>query len=553
MKYNWELPDWPNFSFNLETIQSNLYKFAEEVGLVSGLLKLTDQDSHNEILVQTILMEALKTSEIENEYLSRQDVMSSIKNNLHLNDKNEIVSDKKAAGIAKLMTDVRESYKDDLTKEKLCEWHSLLVFRQRRMIVGNWRQGEKEPMQVISGTLGKENVQFEAPPSSKVPTEMEIFIKWFNDTAPNGKREISNAVIRSAIAHLYFESIHPFEDGNGRIGRAIAQKALSQTLKRPIILSLSRVIEENRKAYYTALQQASKSNEITNWLTYFAEITLKAQEQVRELIIFTIKKVRFFDEFKPKLNTRQEKAINKMFNAGENGFEGGMTAKKYMSITGAPKATATRDLQSLNELGVFPFLGEGRNVNYQVMKDLYSVVIAPPQDGIEYVTKLKDELYAEIGWYNSRNSKAHITICEFTADDDELDKIIENLLEISSYEKPIDLSFNGVDNYPNGAVFLKPNQNTKTPLSELMIRIHKKLNLKNSYKSKDPHISIGRKLNEQNVEVALKMFAEVKLDFECKNLLLRKFNPKKKQYEKFSEEFPFLGTPPKPNSQQSLF
>jgi len=178
--------------------------------------------------------------------------MSSIKNNLHLNDKNEIVSDKKAAGIAKLMTDVRESYKDDLTKEKLCEWHSFLVFKQRRMILGDWRQVE-EPMQVISGTLGNENVQFEAPPSSKVTTEMEIFLKWFNDTTPNGKREISNAVIRSAIAHLYFESIYPFEDGNGRIERAIAQKAISQTLKRPIILSLSRVIEENRKAYYNAL------------------------------------------------------------------------------------------------------------------------------------------------------------------------------------------------------------------------------------------------------------------------------------------------------------
>jgi len=242
-----------------------------------------------------------------------------------------------------------------------------------------------------------------------------------------------------------------------------------------------------------------------------------------------------------------------MFNAGENGFEGGMTAKKYMSITGAPKATATRDLQSLNELGVFPFLGEGRNVNYQVMKDLYSVVIATPQHGIEYVAKLKDELYAKIGWYNSRNSKAHITICEFTADEDELANIVEHLKQIVSYEKPIYLSFNGVDHYPNGAVFLNPNENTKMPLSELMIRIHKKLNLKNSYKSKDPHISIGRKLNEENVEVALKMFAKERLEFECKNLLLRKFNPQKKQYKRFSEEFPFLGAPPKPNSQQSLF
>lgn len=552
MKYNWELPDWPNFSFNLDVMQGNLYKFSEEVGLVNGMLKATDQNAQNEILVQTILIEALKTSEIENEYLSRQDVMSSIKNNLDLNDKIEHVSDKKAAGIAKLMTDVREFYKENLTKEKLFEWHSCLVFRHKRMIVGDWRQGD-EPMQIISGTLGKEIVHFEAPPSSKVPKEMDIFIKWFNDTAPNGKDEISNAVVRAAIAHLYFESIHPFEDGNGRIGRAIAQKALSQTLKRPIILSLSRAIEEDRKAYYSALQQGSISNEITNWLAYFAEITLKAQQQVRELIDFTIKKVKFFDEFEDKLNQRQIKAINKMFNAGPNGFEGGMTAKKYMSITGAPKATATRDLQSLNELGIFPFLGEGRNVNYQIMEDLYSLVIEPSAQGIEYVTKLKDELFNEISWYNSRNSKAHLTIIEFTAKVDDLDEILENITQIASYEKPLHLNFKGVGNYSNGAVFLKPDDETKVSLAELMIRIQKQLNIKKSYNSKDPHISIGRKLSSENVEKALKMFSEAKLDFECKNLVLRKFNPEKKQYDYFSKDFPFVGKQSKPNAQQTLF
>lgn len=552
MKYNWELPGWPNFSFNLDVMQGNLYKFAEEVGLVNGMLKATDQNAQNEILVQTILIEALKTSEIENEYLSRQDVMSSIKNNLDLNDKIEHVSDKKAAGIAKLMTDVREFYKENLTKEKLFEWHSYLVFRHKRMIVGDWRQGD-EPMQIISGTLGKEIVHFEAPPSSKVPKEMDIFIKWFNDTAPNGKDEISNAVVRAAIAHLYFENIHPFEDGNGRIGRAIAQKALSQTLKRPIILSLSRAIEEDRKAYYSALQQGSISNEITNWLAYFAEITLKAQQQVRELIDFTIKKVKFFDEFEDKLNQRQIKAINKMFNAGPNGFEGGMTAKKYMSITGAPKATATRDLQSLNELGIFPFLGEGRNVNYQIMEDLYSLVIEPSAQGIEYVTKLKDELFNEIRWYNSRNSKAHLTIIEFTAKVDDLDEILENIKQIASYEKPLHLNFKGVGNYSNGAVFLKPDDETKVSLTELMIRIQKQLNIKKSYNSKDPHISIGRKLSSENVEKALKMFSEAKLNFECKNLVLRKFNPEKKQYDYFSKDFPFVGKPSKPNAQQTLF
>jgi 2'-5' RNA ligase len=183
----------------------------------------------------------------------------------------------------------------------------------------------------------------------------------------------------------------------------------------------------------------------------------------------------------------------------------------------------------------------------------YSLIIAPPQKGIEYVNKLKDELNSKIGWYHSRNSKAHITIVEFTADEDEVEKNIKLVTEIASQEIAIHLSFDGVSNYPNGAVFLKPDEATKKPLTDLMIRIQKNLNIKNSHKSKDPHISIGRKLSEDNVEIALKMFADVKLDFECANLVLRKFNSSKKQYDYFSEAFMFLGLQPKPDAQQSLF
>lgn len=183
----------------------------------------------------------------------------------------------------------------------------------------------------------------------------------------------------------------------------------------------------------------------------------------------------------------------------------------------------------------------------------YSLIIAPSQTGIGYVDKLKNELNSKIGWYHSRNSKAHITIVEFTADDDELEKIVKLIKEIANYEMPIHLSFDGVSNYPNGAVFLKPDEATKKPLTDLMIRIQKSLNIKNSHKSKDPHISIGRKLSEDNVEIALKMFADAKLDFECANLILRKFSPSKKQYEYFSEDFIFLGLPPKPDAQQNLF
>jgi len=183
----------------------------------------------------------------------------------------------------------------------------------------------------------------------------------------------------------------------------------------------------------------------------------------------------------------------------------------------------------------------------------YSIVIMPDKNGIALVDKLKDELHLRIGWYNSRNSKAHITIIEFTADNDELDEIITLLKEVASYENSFHLSFDGVSNYSNGAVFLKPDEATRVPLTELMIRIQKNTNIKNSYKSKDPHISIGRKLSAENVQIALKMFAEVKLDFGCGNLVLRKFDPVRKQYGIYSEDFPFLNIPPKPNAQQSLF
>jgi len=219
-------------------------------------------------------------------------------------------------------------------------------------------------MQIVSGSIGKEKIHFQAPPSQQVSEEMRQFISWFNATAPDESKTISSAPVRAAIAHLYFESIHPFEDGNGRIGRAIAEKTLSQTLGRPVMMSLSRTIEADRKNYYAALEQAQTSNEITAWISYFVEVALKAQRESRQLIDFTLQKTRFFDRHKTQLNERQTRVIQKMLEAGQGGFEGGMSAKKYMSITKTSKATATRDLQMLSELGVFKAEGGGRSVRY---------------------------------------------------------------------------------------------------------------------------------------------------------------------------------------------
>jgi len=360
--YNWQLTDWSHFSYTLQEAEGKLLALAEKTGYMDGVLKTLPDDVQLETLIQTMVSEAIKTSEIEGEYLSRQEVVSSIRNNLGLNAKPKPVKDKKAQGAGELMVAVRKAFSEELSEEMLFEWHRTL-FKGSRMKAGVWRKG-KTPMRVISGSVGWEKVHFEAPPSSKVPEEMSGFIRWFNQTGPNGKRAIKNPAVRAAVAHLYFESVHPFEDGNGRIGRAIAEKAFSQTLGRPVMFSLSQAIEADRKSYYKSLERAQRGNEITAWVNYFTEVLLLAQITALHAIDFTLRKTRFFDRFKSMLNERQLKAVRKMLAAGPEGFKGGMTAKKYMSINKTSKATATRDLNLLAENGAFLTRGGGRSTHY---------------------------------------------------------------------------------------------------------------------------------------------------------------------------------------------
>ncbi len=363
MGYNWQQEDWPEFRYELQGVNDMLFAIAEETGLISGMLNAVAEGMKTDTIINTMVAEAIKTSEIEGEYYNRQDVMSSIRNNLGLNAKPEIIKDKKAQGIGKLMVEVRNTYAEPLTKEKLFEWHIMLMADSKNVTIGKWRT-HKEPMQVVSGASGREKVHFEAPPSVQVPKEMDRFIKWFNDTAPGGKKEITKAPVRAAIAHLYFETIHPFEDGNGRIGRAIAEKALSQTIRGPILFSLSRTIEANRKLYYNALGRGQISNEITKWIKYFIDTVLQAQKEAGQLIDFSLKKTNFFDHYKAVLNERQLKVVKKMLDTGPEGFEGGMSAKKYEAIAKTSKATATRDLQILAEIGAFKIEGAGRSTRY---------------------------------------------------------------------------------------------------------------------------------------------------------------------------------------------
>lgn len=365
--YNWQQADWPHFRFSLEKVEDNLLLFAEKVGRVSGIMEALSEETRMEALVDIILAEAIKTSEIEGEYPNRMDVLSSIRKNLGLHVSTAHIKDKSAAGLGELMIDVRRSFKEPLTNEKLFTWHRMLLGQNKNIEVGKWRTHEN-PMQVVSGYMGKQKVHFEAPPSPQVPEQMNAFIEWFNNSAPGGKSEIKKAPVRAAIAHLYFETIHPFEDGNGRIGRAIAEKALSQTIGRPVMLSLSRTIEANKGNYYASLEQAQQSNEITSWIAYFIKTTLDAQIEAESQIEFTLRKTRFFDKYNHQLNDRQRKVIKRMLEEGASGFEGGMNARKYIGITKTSKATATRDLQVLLQIGAFVLAGSagGRSTSYVV-------------------------------------------------------------------------------------------------------------------------------------------------------------------------------------------
>lgn len=362
--YNWQLKDWRQFQFNENEFTAPALSFMAAAGESQGYVQSLSENNQSQSIITLLVNEAIKTSAIEGDFLSRVDLISSIRKNLGYSTSTRI-KDKRAEGIATLLVKAREDFENDLTEMQLFEWHKLLMLGNNTINAGEYRS-HTEPMQVISGAIGKEIIHFEAPPSAQVPAEMKMFFEWVNETKPDGTKSIPNLLIRAAIAHVYFETIHPFEDGNGRIGRIIAEKVLAQGLKRPILMSLSTVIDADKKSYYEALKQAQRTNDLTKWIHYFSETILKAQQDFISTVNFTFKKTIFFDKYKLQLNEAQLKVINRMLEDGEEEFKGGMNAKKYQSITQVSKATATRHLQDLVEKGILVSQKGGRSTSYQV-------------------------------------------------------------------------------------------------------------------------------------------------------------------------------------------
>lgn len=370
MAWNWQQKDWPHFDWDEDALAKAETQFLRQSGMLNGAIRHFSESDRNLLVVDLITGEAIKTSEIEGEYLNRDSVQSSILRNFGLETDHRRVRPAER-GIADMMTDLYKHFGKSLSHTTLFNWHKMLTNgRQDLKDIGRYRR-HTDPMQVVSGRLDKPHVHFEAPPSGNMKKEMNAFISWWRESAPDGSNPLP-ALTRTGIAHLYFVCIHPFEDGNGRIGRALAEKSLAECQGEPTLIALSQTIERNRKAYSAALERNNKNNEITDWLVYFATTILNAQEYSLDMVDFLIGKTKLYDRLKGKLNERQEKVLARIFREGLEGFKGGLSAENYISITGTSRATATRDLQELVEMSVLLKTGERKSTRYHLNKTLPS-------------------------------------------------------------------------------------------------------------------------------------------------------------------------------------
>ena len=343
--WNWQRADWPRWRCDSALLEPLEAAFLRRAGEFQGSLRHVGGAEQQELVVEIISEEALRTSEIEGELLNRESLQSSLRRNFGLTADHRRVPPAEQ-GISQMMADLHRQCAAPLCDALLGDWHRLLMNGRRDLKdVGRYRT-HATPMQVVSGPIHDPVIHFEAPPSSVVPHEMTAFITWYARTRPDGAAPLP-ILTRAGMAHLHFVSIHPFEDGNGRIGRALAGKVVCEGLARAALLALSQTISSRRGDYYAMLEQNNKHCEITPWLVYFANTILEAQAQTQRLVDFIIAKTKFHDRLRGQLNERQQKVIARMLREGPAGFAGGMSTGKYISLTGASRATATRDLQDL--------------------------------------------------------------------------------------------------------------------------------------------------------------------------------------------------------------
>ena len=362
MRWNWTHPDWPNFRYGSAAIEPLERKFLLSSGEILGAIRHVTGEERDWLRIELLSEEAMRTSAIEGEVLDRSSVQSSLRRQFGLTA-DSAPSKPREKGIAEMMVDVYSNYAEPLSDDTLCRWHGMLLSHDRGIeAIGAYRRHD-DAMQIVSGRIDRPTVHFEAPPSAQVQGEMDGFVDWFNRTAPEGSAPLP-ALTRAALGHLWFESIHPFEDGNGRLGRALAEKSLAQNIGQPSLIALAYTIERDRKGYYDQLEAHQKTLDVTAWLLWFGEAVLNAQQVTLTRVAFFIAKAKFYDQFRDRLNDRQAKVIERMFREGPEGFKGGLSAENYIAITGTSRATTTRDLQDLVEMGALMRTGERRHTRY---------------------------------------------------------------------------------------------------------------------------------------------------------------------------------------------
>lgn len=347
--YIYEKEDWPGFRWDSEALLPLLGTVRNCQGKLVGKMESLGFELRNEAVLDTLTLDVLKSSEIEGELLNYEQVRSSIARKLGIPFAGLVPSDRNVDGVVEMMLDATQNYDKSLTKDRLFDWHCSLFPTGRsgmhKIIVGDWRDDSTGPMQVVSGALGKEKVHFQAPGAERVDKEMNLFLDWINNN------NTTDPVIKAGVAHLWFVTLHPFDDGNGRIARAITDMLLARADDIPQrFYSMSSQIRRERKEYYDVLEETQKGNlDITNWSKWFLNNLLNALNASEDTLGQVIFKHKFWTRNSFCLqNERQRLLLNKLLD----GFDGNLTSSKWAKITKCSSDTALRDIQDLLNKGI---------------------------------------------------------------------------------------------------------------------------------------------------------------------------------------------------------
>ncbi len=361
--YIHEQDNWPYFTWDNKKVLSKLGETRNIQGKLLGKMESLGFDLQNEAVLDTLTLDVIKSSEIEGEFLEQKQVRSSIARRLGLDIAGSIYSERNVEGIVEMMLDATQRYSTPLNSDRLFDWHAALFPTGRsnmyKIIVADWR---KDPIQVVSGPMGKEKVHYEAPKPELVAQEMDVFLDWFEN------EDELDLVLKAAIAHLWFVTIHPFDDGNGRITRAITDMLLARSDKSvQRFYSMSAQIRVERKEYYNILEKTQKGHlNITEWILWFLNCLTNAINATEELLSKVLYKAEFWKVHSTTiLNERQHKMINKLLD----GFNGKLTSSKWGKINKCSQDTALRDIQDLIKKNILQKEASGgRSTNYELVK-----------------------------------------------------------------------------------------------------------------------------------------------------------------------------------------